>query len=363
MPTSVTPPGLLRTRDAARRTLVRPLKHHRRLYYGGHGSVRRALAARTLTLVALLATVVVLFWLHRDGLRDANDGDVSFVDVLYFTMVTVTTVGYGDIVPVTPGARLLDALLVTPVRLLIWLIFFGTAYQLIVERILEETKMRMRQTALQDHIVICGFGRSGRSAAAEFTKRGLSPQKVVVIDQAEPPLEEAAAAGYIGLRGDAARETILREACVDKARAALLCLGRDDTAVLTALRIRQLSASVRILASVREREYEQLLLQSGANVIVAPSAIGGALLANSSEGPQIVDYVRDLISAGGRVTLRRRNATPDDVGKRPREITDGLLLRIQRGANTIGFWQPDAVVQSGDVLLVVTPEQESAPRR
>jgi voltage-gated potassium channel len=125
------------------------------------------LAARAATLFALLGLVMIVFWLDRDGLRDFADGHVSFADVVYFTMVTVTTVGYGDIVPVTGSARLFDALLVTPVRLLVWLIFIGTAYQFVVERILEDTRMRLRQSRLKDHIVICGFGRSGRSAACQ----------------------------------------------------------------------------------------------------------------------------------------------------------------------------------------------------
>lgn len=345
-----------RTRAVARSSLDRPLKYRRRLYYGGHGSVRRALVARSLTVLVLLALIVAMFWLDRDGLRDAADGHVSFVDVLYFTMVTVTTVGYGDIVPITESARLLDALLVTPIRFFIFVIFFGTAYQLVVERILEDTRMRMQQARLQNHIVICGFGRSGRSAAAEFAKRGVPPQQVVVIDQSEQALEEAAEAGFFGLRGDASREGILAEACVSRARVVLLCLGRDDTAVLTALTIRHLSPAVRIVASAREQENEKLLLQSGADTIVSPSVLAGALLAKSADSSQIVDYVRDLVSEGGRITLRRREAGPDDVGKRPGEIADGLLLRIHRGSETIGFWEPTAIIRPGDTLLVVTPE-------
>jgi voltage-gated potassium channel len=93
---------------------------------------------------------------------------------------------------------------------------------------------------------------------------------------------------------------------------------------------------------------------------VSPSVIAGALLANSTDSSQIVDYVRDLISAGGRITLERREADEQDIGKRPGELRDGLLLRIHRGADTIGFWERNAVVRPGDVLLVVTPQQDSA---
>lgn len=313
-----------------------------------------------MTLLGLVSLIVGAFWLDRDGLRDSIDGQVSFVDVLYFTMVTVTTVGYGDIVPVTVSSRLVDALLVTPVRLFVWLIFFGTAYQFLVQRILEDTRMRLRQARLQDHIVICGFGHSGRSAAAELTKRGTTPGNIVVIDHHESALEDAAEAGHLGLRGDASREGILSLACVERAQAVMICLGRDDSAVLTALTVRNLSSGTRIVASVRDSENERLLIQSGADAIVAPSAIAGILLANSAESSQIVDYVRDLISADGRITLERRSATGADIGKRPGELTGGLLLRIHRGPATIGFWQPDAIIREGDVLLVLTPHVEPA---
>ncbi len=351
------PARLRQTRDVARRSLDRPLHPGRRLFYGGQESVRRALVARALTVLAMLAAITLMFWLERDGLQDASDGEISFADTVYFTMVTVTTVGYGDIVPVADRARLLDALLVTPLRLFIWMIFFGTAYQLIVERIVEDTRMRIRQTQLHGHVVICGFGHSGRCAAAEFARRGAAPDSIVVIDHSEAALQDAADLGYLGLRGDATREGILSEACVERARTVVMCLGRDDTAVLSVLTVRHLAPEVRIIASARETENEKLLVQSGANTIVSPAGLAGALLASSAESSQIVDYITDLVSAGGRITLQRREARPEDIGKRFRDLADGVLLRIHRGPDTIGFWQEEAVVQAGDVLLVVVPEQ------
>ncbi|MDH5337004.1 MAG: ion channel [Nitrospira sp.] len=72
---------------------------------------------------------------YGGGLRDQADGEMSFSDVVYFTMITVTTVGYGDIVPISTHARLLDALVITPIRFGLWFLFLGTAYQLIIRRI------------------------------------------------------------------------------------------------------------------------------------------------------------------------------------------------------------------------------------
>ena len=105
--------------------------------------------------------------------------------------------------------------------------------------------------------------------------QGALPETVVVIDESEAALHEAADAGYLGLRGNATREGILEEACVERARAVVVCVGRDDTAVLTILTVRNMAPDVRIVASAREAENEKLLMQSGANTIVSPAAIAG----------------------------------------------------------------------------------------
>ena len=143
-------------------------------------------------LVALLiGAVFVVFLLDRAGLRDHADGHVSVSDVFYFTMVTVTTVGYGDIVPVSDQARLIDAFFVTPVRMFIWLIFLGTAYQLVLQRFVEEWRMLRLQRELKGHVIICGYGHSGSIAANELLLRGWDAERVVVID---PDREEVAKA-------------------------------------------------------------------------------------------------------------------------------------------------------------------------
>lgn len=159
----------------------------------------RMLLVRLGLVLGLLFLAFLIFWLDRDGLVDNRDGHVSLTDVIYFTMVTVTTVGYGDIAPVTDQARIVDALLVTPIRLFIFLIFLGTAYEMVLRRIIEGFRMRRLQQRLRDHIVICGFGHTGRTAAAEIVAKGHPPDGIVAIDPAESALLEASEAGYIGL--------------------------------------------------------------------------------------------------------------------------------------------------------------------
>jgi voltage-gated potassium channel len=345
--------GHLSIAGSSARALARPLREHTQLFIGGEASVRRTLVVRVALVLSLLLAVVLLFWLDRDGLRDNLDGAVSFVDVVYFSMVTVTTVGYGDIVPVTPRARLIDAALVTPIRLFIWLIFLGTAYQLVIQRLIEDIRMRRLQSTLQDHVVICGFGHGGRSAARELVSRGLAPGSVLVIDPARPALEAAAEAGLIGLLGDATQEQTLRQAMVETARAVFVCTGRDDTTVLIVLTVRHLYPTVRIVAMVQEEENDKIIRHSGADVTVLPSHLGGVLAADSLESANLAGYVMDLISAGGRVTLVEREARPEDVGRALREVADGLVLRVNRGAEVVGFWEQDVRIRAGDRLVLI----------
>lgn len=314
---------------------------------------------RAILVAMLIATVVLVFVVDRDGLRDSVDGEVSIPDVVYFAFITITTVGYGDIVPVTTSARLIDAFFVTPVRLFVWAIFLGTAYQFVAQRIIEEFRMRMRQSSMKDHVVICGYGLSGRSAAGELVRRGRDPAQIVVIDQSESALLDAAEAGMVGLRGDATREALLADANIQSASAAIVCLGRDDTSVLCTLTMRSVAPDLRIIAMVKEAENERLLQRGGATATICPSTVSGILMANSVASSRVATYVFDMLTIDGRVMLAERAATPADVGLRAVELKDGLALRIYRGESVIGFWEPEARIQEGDHLLVVAPRGES----
>jgi voltage-gated potassium channel len=340
--------------------IQRPPGAHKQLFIGGETSVRRTLLLRASLVLGLFLTVIAIFVLDRDGLVDNVDHDVSLTDVIYFSIITVTTVGYGDIVPVTQQARLVDALLVTPIRLFIWLVFLGTAYQFVIQRIIEEFRMRAMQSRLQDHVVICGFGHAGRCAAAELVLRGTPARQILIVDTEQANLEEAAELGYVGLLGDATREEVLKNAMVDTARAALVATGRDDSTVLTVLTLRSLCPGVRIVASVREMENDKLVRQSGANATVLPARLGGVLMADSVATSALAGYVSDLISAEGRVMLVEREAGPAEIDRTPHELEGALLVRIHRRDRMIGFWEADARVQAGDVLVLIEPQSRSS---
>lgn len=326
----------------------------KRLFVGGERSVRRMLQFRAAIVIAMFLLVVAVFWFDRAGLRDNYDQEMSFIDVLYFTTVSITTIGYGDIVPVTPRARLIDSIVVTPIRLSLWLIFFGTAYQLVVQRWIEDFRMRRLQARLQQHLIVCGYGHSGRCAAAELVARGISPQQILIVDAAREQIEAAAEHGYIGILGDATREDTLREAMLQTARTLFVCTDRDDTNVLIVLTARHLSSTVRIVTRVEEAENEKLLKQSGANATVMPSRIGGILMADSLDSSALTSCVMDLISADGEIMLLERAPLPQEIGRTPLDIHDVLIVRVVRQGRALGFRTPELRIEPGDKLVIVS---------
>jgi voltage-gated potassium channel len=324
----------------------------KRLFIGGELSVRRTLAVRAGVVLAMYAIVICVFWLDRDGLRDHHDEHVSFSDVVYFSMVTVTTVGYGDIVPVSRRARIVDVILVTPIRLIIWLIFLGTTYQLVLQRLVEDLRMRRLQARLSDHVIVCGYSHSGSCVASELVMRGMDKHHVLIVDTDRNKLEEAAERGFIGILGDAAREETLREAMLPTARALFVCTERDDSNVLIILTARHLAPGVRIVARVEEAENEKLLRQSGANATILPSRVGGILMANALESSALSNYVMDLISAQGRVVLIDREVKPFEVGRPGRELEDTLVVAVLRGGQEISV-DDAGPLRTDDRLLVI----------
>lgn len=324
----------------------------KRLFIGGERSVRRTLAMRAALVLIMYSIVIVAFWIERDGLTDHVDGQLTFVDVVYFSMITVTTVGYGDIVPFTASARITDAVLVTPIRLLIWFIFLGTTYQLVLQRLLEDLRMRRLQARLTDHVIVCGYSHSGSCVAHELVQRGMDKKQVLIVDSDRTLLEEAAERGFIGILGDATREETLQEAMIATAKAVFVCTERDDTNVLIVLTVRQLAPGIRVVARVEEAENEKLVKQSGADATILPSRVGGILMANALDSSVLSNYAMDLISAKGRVVLIERQIKPEEAGRSARDIRDAIAVAVVREGRELSIDECGSL-QPGDRLLVI----------
>jgi voltage-gated potassium channel len=281
---------------------------------------------------------------------------MNFADVIYFTMISATTTGYGDIVPVTDRARLFDALIVTPVRIFFILILAGTAYTFVIKRTWERWLMQRIQKTLSNHVVVAGFGVSGSEAVAELLERGVEPKRILVVDPREEAILEAEALGCIVIQADATRDATLETVRIAHASQVIISAGRDDTSILITLTVRHLAPKVPISVVVRACDNELPARAAGATTVINPVSFAGLLLAGSAEGAGIADYIADLASAGGRVRLHERTIEQFEVGKSLKEAAVGVGLRILRGDQPIGFWEKGAnKLEAGDRIIEVIP--------
>ncbi len=311
---------------------------------------------RVALVVTLLILVVIVHWLERDGLQDNHDGEISFADVVYFTMVSITTTGYGDVVPISEGTRTFDALVVTPLRVFFILIFLGTAYQFVLRRTWEQWVMAQIQNRLKDHIVVAGYGTSGSETVAELIARDTDPECIVVIDPDPEALAAAEALGCPVIQGDATRDQTLKAVRIRQARIMIISAGRDDTSILICLTARHLAPELPISVAVRAEDNELPARQAGATTVINPISFAGLLLAGSAHGPNISDYLSDLASTHGRVRLAEREARPEEYGRPLAAITTGLGVRIYRSGKPIGFWEPGCKsLLAGDRIVEIVP--------
>ena len=318
--------------------------------------------------IGLIIGVAILLWFSREGLRDNTHPNrpLSLIDVFYFTVVTLTTIGYGDIIPVTPEARLVNAVLLTPIRLFLWAIFLGTAYELVLQRYREKVQMEQLQKRLKGHTIICGYGVKGRSIVAELLAHGHSASDIVIIDPDEHSVKEAAAHDLVALRGDASSEAILRAAALEKADHVLVAPNRDDACVLICLTVRSLAPTVRLVAAAREEENVKLIYRAGADVVISPSVSGGRLMAAAVRQSAVTRFLEDLLAFGRGIDAGERVVKPEEAGMHPVDLPDlkgTLILGVARGDEHCPFHQmAHYILQPGDriVYLNGSPQCESS---
>lgn len=351
----ITPSG--RNNRVYRGPRFQPLRRATRIPVWGDLGIRLGLA------LFLIFLVVMIHWWDREGLVDNLDGEVSFLDVIYFTMISITTTGFGDIAPISDRARLVEAVIVTPVRFAVLFIFVGTAYNFLIKRSWEKFRMARIQEQLSGHIVVLGYGISGSEAVAELIERGTDPSTIVVIDPSEERLLAAESLGCNVMAADATRDETLKAVRIAEAQNVLISAGRDDTTILITLTVRALAPHVPISVVVRADDNESLARQAGANNVINPVRFTGLLLAGSAKGEHIAEYLADLASISGRVQLVERRVTEEEVGCAINELqTGGRGLRVYRDGRAIGFWEEECEnLQAGDIIveIIATPNGES----
>ena len=297
----------------------------------------RLLATRLAVASGAVLFIAVVAYLGRAGYTDSAGDGVSFLDALYYASVSVTTTGYGDVTPVSDGARLVTTLVVTPVRVLFLVLLVGTTVEILTERSRHVIRLRRWSRKLHDHVIICGYGTKGRSAIDALTGKGLDPKQIVVIDERSDVIDRANADGFAGISGSAASAEVLRQAEIEQARAIVVAPDRDDTSVLVTLTARELNRGVTIVSAVREAENVHLLRESGADSVITSSGAAGRLLGIATHSPTTVRVLEDLLEAGTGIDIVERPARAEEIGADGERPRDQLLVAVIRNDEVIGF--------------------------
>ncbi|PXY32841.1 potassium transporter Kef [Prauserella muralis] len=317
---------------------------------------------RVVGAILFLFAAVFIVYLDRDGYKDANGDGVSFLDCIYYATVSLSTTGYGDISPVTATARLVNIVVITPLRVMFLIVLVGTTLEVLTERSRQALRIQKWRNTVRDHVVVIGFGTKGRSAVnALLAEEGVETNQVVVVDTDQQALDAASALGLITVHGSATRSDVLRVAGVQRARAVVIAPNRDDTAVLVTLTARELAPKASILASVREAENVHLLKQSGADQVVVSSETAGRLLGIATRTPLVVDMVEDLLTPQTGLAIAERPVEESEAGGSPRHLPD-IVLGIVRDGQLYRVDAPEAdAIEPGDRLLYVrkvTPAED-----
>jgi voltage-gated potassium channel len=303
--------------------------------------------------LALVFFVALVVRLGNGGYEDSATGDsITMVDALYYASVTVTTTGYGDITAIDQGSRLATILLITPARIMFLILVVSTTVEVLTIQTRDRFRARRWRNKVNNHIVICGYGATGQSAAADLIRRGTDPNDIVVVDVHDEAMDAAAADGIVAVRGDATLNAVLDQAGVADARAVIITPNRDDTAVLITLTVRELTETAHIVAGGREQENLHLLRQGGADEVIDATAAVGRMLGLGTSAPGAVRVLDDILDAGTGLELVE--VVPDTEGAAPCVPEGANLVAIIRNGRRLPPSQTDtAVIQAADRLVVV----------
>jgi len=322
------------------------------------------LGRRLLLALAILVGTVLLVYFDRDGYGDSSDGTVDLVDSIYYTTVTLSTTGYGDIAPVSDNARLINAFVITPARIAFLVLLIGTTLEVLASQGREMFRVARWRKKMGKHVVVIGYGTKGRSAVQTLISNGLDRDAVVIVDPSGVALQDAHADGLAVVTGDATRRDVLRRAGVAESDQVIITTDSDASNVLATLTVRQLNPDAWIVAAVREEENAPLMRQSGASSVITSSDAVGRLLGLSSLSPTLGSVMADLLTYGEGLEVAERELLVSEVGKQPQSLPDQVIA-VVRDEKVYRYFDPVVTLLArGDRLVVVRPAKELpwAPR-
>lgn len=288
----------------------------------------------------------------------------SFFDAFYMTLITITTVGYQEVHPLTHAGRMFNSFLIL---FGVSAMFFavGAMTQTIIELELQNRfgKRRKKRAMMRmnDHYIVCGFGRVGRNAAFELQKANVP---FLVIDRSEQRVERATQAGMLALQADATRDDSLREAGVERARGFIAALATDADNVFVILSAKTLNPGLNVVTRASEEDAEEKLRRAGADTVFSPYSIAGHRLAQALIRPHVVQLLDFSSHASGlNVTMEQLPVAVSskfaarNLGELASREAGVIVLAIRKADGRMLFNPPAATqVSEGDVLIAMGEE-------
>lgn len=300
------------------------------------------------TVVGTLGYVVVEGW--------------SLWDAFYMTVISVTTVGYGYPHPLSrAGEAWTSVVLVAGVGTLFYTVtvLMGQVVEGGLHRGLEQRRFKRMLDELNNHFIICGYGRIGSTIAEEFRRQGVP---YVVIDRDPERVHEIIAGGGVAVEADASREDVLKRVGLERARGLIAAVSTDAENVYTVLTARVLRPDLFIIARVSAEDAEPKLKRAGADRVISPYTLGAIQMAHTALRPAVVDFMR-LATSSEHLDLSAEQIGLDAgsalVGRSIREAElrqrfGVIVVAIRRAEGHMEFNpSPDARLQAGDQLVLL----------
>ena len=291
----------------------------------------------------------------------------SFLDALYMTIITITTVGYAEVHPLSAGGRIFGIFLIVGG-------VGGALYAItgIIQYILEgyfrttwgRRRMKAKITNLKEHFILCGYGRVGQEIARTFNEEGMS---FVIIDSNPENIAQAEQTGYPCLLGDATNDDFLKEAGIERARGLVAATGSDADNTYITLSARQLNSKLFIEARAGSKEAEKKLKRTGADRVVSPDSIGGRRMAMLALHPTVVDFIDTVVWAHGReFQLETVDTTklPSLISLTMEEVRTNIGVTIlairKKGGKLVANPPDEEKIEEGDQLIIIGTKERLA---
>ncbi len=264
-------------------------------------------------------------------------------DALYMTAITLSTVGFGEVRSLSPAGRAFTILIIfAGVGLIIY--FFSSMAEYLVSFNMEnewhKRRSRNRVKKMKDHVIICGYGQVGSSAAATLQENG---REIVVIDADAKRVTAAHDLELVAIHGDATQDETLLLAGVDRARSIIVSIGDDSLNLFVVLSARAINPDLYIISRANDSVNNEKLRRAGANRVVSPYEIGGQHMANIVIRPHVTDFFDVVTLPGGEeiwVEEQTIESTSSLVGKSVVESD----VRRQTGVTLVAIYRPESAM-------------------